>query len=99
VVELTVSDDRDRDIRYRSQTFAGDARSRRVVQRCTGSKTIPTTLKKPAGQVGRDFREATTANKSSGEIRFNNYRKSNDTSGYLKHAGTDTNERHKGSLR
>jgi hypothetical protein len=26
-------------------------------------------------QVRRDFREATRANKSSGEVRFNNYRK------------------------
>jgi len=50
-------------------------------------------------QVRRDFREATRANNSSGEVRFNNYRKSNDTSGYLKHEGADINERHKSSLR
>ena len=43
-------------------------------------------------QVRRDFREATRAHKSSVEIRFNTYRKSNDTSGYLKHEGADTNE-------
>jgi hypothetical protein len=43
-------------------------------------------------QVRRDFREATRANKSSGEIRLNNYRKSNDTSGYLKHERADINE-------
>jgi hypothetical protein len=43
-------------------------------------------------QVRRDFREATRANKSSGEVRFNNYRKSNDTSGYLKHKAADINE-------
>jgi hypothetical protein len=35
-------------------------------------------------QVRRDFREATKSHKSSGESRFNTYRKSNDTSGYLK---------------
>jgi hypothetical protein len=50
-------------------------------------------------QVRRDFREATRANQSSGEIRFNNYRKSNDTSGYLKHEEADINEQHKSSLR
>lgn len=50
-------------------------------------------------QVRRDFRAATRANKASGEIRLNNYRKSNDTSGYLKHEGADTNERNKSSLR
>jgi hypothetical protein len=50
-------------------------------------------------QVRRDFREATRANKSSGEVRFNNYRKSNDTSGYLKHEAADINERHMSSLR
>jgi hypothetical protein len=43
-------------------------------------------------QVRRDFREATRAHKSSGEIRFNTYRKSNDPSGYLKHDGADTNQ-------
>ena len=43
-------------------------------------------------QVRRDFREATRAHKSSVEIRFNTYRKSNGTSGYLKHEGADTNE-------
>jgi hypothetical protein len=43
-------------------------------------------------QVRRDFREATRARKSSVEIRFNTYRRSNDTSGYFKHEGADTNE-------
>jgi ribosomal protein L16 Arg81 hydroxylase len=43
-------------------------------------------------QVRRDFREATTAHKSSVEIRSNTYRKSSDRSGYLKHEGANTNE-------
>jgi hypothetical protein len=49
------------------------------------------TLKRE-GQVRRDFREATRRHKSSGEIRVNTYRESNDTSGYLKHEGADTNK-------
>jgi hypothetical protein len=43
-------------------------------------------------QVRRDFREATRANKSSGEFRFNTYRNSNDTSGYFKREAADTKE-------
>ena len=39
------------------------------------------------------------SNNNTGEIRLNNYRKSNDTSGYLKHEGADTNERNKSFLR